>query len=51
MKAVIKDAKVRSYENIELCIEAIEKAKARLAANVNFDITMELLLTTLKEIS
>lgn len=51
MKAVIKDAKVRSYENIELCIDAIEKAKARLAANVNFDITMELLLTTLKEIS
>lgn len=48
-KSVIKDAKVRSYENIELCIEAIEKAKRRLNANVNFDITIELMLTTLKE--
>ncbi|MCI8308065.1 MAG: DNA polymerase III subunit delta [Lachnospiraceae bacterium] len=48
-KSVIKDAKVRSYENIELCIEAIERAKRRLNANVNFDITIELMLTTLKE--
>lgn len=48
-KAVIRDAKVRSYENIESCIEAIDKAKKRLAAYVNFDITMELMFTTLKE--
>ena len=48
-KSVIRDAKLRSYENIELCIEAIERAKKRLDANVNFDITIELMLTTLKE--
>ncbi len=49
-KYIIQDAKVRSYENIEKCINAIHKAKRRLDSNVNFDITMELLLTTLKEI-
>jgi DNA polymerase III, gamma/tau subunits len=50
VKYIAADAKVRSYENIEKCIKAIEKAKIRLNANVNFDITIELLLITLKEI-
>lgn len=50
-KAVMRDAKVRSYDNIESCIEAIDKAKKRLAANVNFEITIELLLTSLKELN
>lgn len=36
--------------DIEKYIKAIEKAKIRLNANVNFDITIELLLITLKEI-
>lgn len=46
----IKDrASKSSYENIETIIEAIEKAKARLKANVNFELTMELLLLTIKE--
>lgn len=48
---IADEARVRSYENIERCIKAIDKAKIRLNANVNFDIAMELLLTTLKEIS
>ena len=38
-----------SYEGLERIIEALEKAKVRLKANVNFDLTMELLLLTIKE--
>lgn len=38
-----------SYEGIETILEAIEKAKARIKANVNFDLVMELLLLTIKE--
>jgi DNA polymerase-3 subunit delta' len=38
-----------SYEGLERIIKALEKAKARLNANVNFDLTMELLLLTMKE--
>ncbi|NLL75685.1 MAG: DNA polymerase III subunit [Clostridiales bacterium] len=38
-----------TYEGIETVISALEKAKNRLNANVNFDLTMELLLLTVKE--
>lgn len=38
-----------SYEGIERVIEALEKAKKRLDANVNFDLTMELLFMEIKE--
>ncbi len=38
-----------TYEGIELVISALEKAKNRLNANVNFDLTMELLFLTVKE--
>ena len=38
-----------AYEGIEIILDALEKAKARLRANVNFDLTMELLLLTIKE--
>ncbi|HAF26676.1 MAG TPA: DNA polymerase III subunit delta' [Lachnospiraceae bacterium] len=38
-----------AYEGIEEILEALEKAKDRLKANVNFDLTMELLLLTIKE--
>lgn len=38
-----------TYEGIEEIIEALEKSKQRLSANVNFDLTMELLLLTIKE--
>lgn len=37
------------YEGLETIIDAIEKAKSRLNANVNFDLTMELLLLAIKE--
>ena len=38
-----------TYEGIEDIINALDKAKGRLNANVNFDLTMELLLLTIKE--
>ena len=44
-----KQADKSSYQGIETIIEAIGKAKTRLAANVNFDLTMEMLLLTIKE--
>ena len=44
-----KMASRSSYEGIELILNALDKAKVRLAANVNFDLTMELLLLTMKE--
>lgn len=46
----IKDqANKSSYEGIEIILEALEKAKARLRANVNFELVIELLLLTIKE--
>lgn len=44
-----KVADKSTYEGIERIIEALEKSKQRLSANVNFDLTMELLLLTIKE--
>ncbi len=46
----IKKAAGKSdYEGIENILKALEKAKRRLDANVNFDLTMELLLMTIQE--
>lgn len=44
-----KVADKSAYEGIERIIDALEKSKQRLNANVNFDLTMELLLLTIKE--
>ena len=44
-----KAASKSSYEGIELILEALEKAKVRLHANVNFELVIELLLLTIKE--
>jgi DNA polymerase-3 subunit delta' len=38
-----------SYEGIEDILRALDKAQQRLMANVNFDLTMELLFLTIKE--
>ena len=38
-----------SYEGVEDILKALRKAKERLNANVNFDLTMELLFLTIKE--
>ena len=49
LKYIKMRASKSSYEGIEMILDAIEKAKARLKANVNFELTMELLLLTIKE--
>jgi len=49
LKYIKEKAKKSSYEGIENILEALEKAKTRLKANVNFDLVMELLLLTMKE--
>ena len=38
-----------TYEGIEIIVNALQQAKRRLEANVNFDLAMELLLLTIKE--
>lgn len=45
---ISREASHRSYEKIEEILQSFEKAKVRLRANVNFDITMELMLLALK---
>ena len=49
LQSIKEQARKSSYEGIELILESLEKAKARLKANVNFDLVMELLFLTLKE--
>lgn len=44
-----RQAEKSSYRGIETILEALEKAKLRLNANVNFDLVIELLLLTIKE--
>ena len=44
-----KAASRSSYEGIETVLEGLEKAKARIRANVNFELVIELLLLTIKE--
>lgn len=44
-----KQAQEKEYEKIEAIIQAIEKAKVRLNANVNFDTAMELMIYVMKE--
>lgn len=49
LKYIKTRASKSSYEGIEIILDALEKAKSRLKANVNFELTMELLLLTIKE--
>lgn len=44
-----RQAEKSSYSGVEMIIEALQKAKLRLNANVNFDLVIELLLLTIKE--
>ena len=44
-----KQASKHSYHGIETIIEALDKAKLRINANVYFDLVIELLLMTIKE--
>lgn len=47
--AVIELAKIYSYEKIEEIFAEVELAKARIKANINYELVMELLLRNLKE--
>ena len=49
LQSIKEQARKSSYEGIELILESLEKAKARLKAYVNFDLVMELLFLTIKE--
>lgn len=49
IQSLRKVADRSSYEGIEKVIVALDKAKNRLNANVNFDLTMELLMLEIKE--
>ena len=49
LNSIRDKARDSSYEGLECIIKALEKAKVRLNANVNFDMAMELLLLTMKE--
>ncbi len=43
-----KVADLSTYEDLQDIIDALDKAKKRISANVNFDLTMELLFLTLQ---
>jgi DNA polymerase-3 subunit delta' len=49
IKWISEQAKTRSYENIEAIIEAMETAKMRIRANVNFDTAIELMVLKIKD--
>jgi len=49
IQSLRKIAQRSSYEGIEKIIEALDTAKHRLDANVNFELTMELLMLTIQE--
>jgi DNA polymerase-3 subunit delta' len=44
-----RQAERSSYQGVEEILNALQKAKVRLNANVNFELTIELLLLTIKE--
>ncbi len=44
-----EQASQRSYENLEKILDALEKTKVRLRANVNFELALELLFLTIRE--
>jgi DNA polymerase-3 subunit delta' len=44
-----KHANTRSYDEIENIIKSMDEAKTKLKANVNLDITIELMLLSIKE--
>lgn len=49
IQALRQTAQRSSYEGIEMVIRALDTAKRRLEANVNFELTMELMILTIQE--
>ena len=50
LTAIRETANYSSFHGIDTVIDAIDKARIRLNANVGFDLVMELLLPTIKEL-
>lgn len=50
LTAIRETANYSSFHGIDTVIDAVEKAGVRLNANVGFDLTMELLLLTIKDL-
>jgi len=48
-RVIRKQANTRSYDQIENILKSMDDAKAKLKSNVNFDITIELMLLSIKE--
>lgn len=46
---ISRQASMRTYEDIENILQAIDKAKVRLHANVNFEIAIELMVLAIKD--
>ncbi len=49
VRYITKQASKSDYEGIEAVIKAMDKAKIRLKANVNFEVAIELMLLSIKE--
>lgn len=49
IQALRRTAQRSSYEGIENIIKALDTAKRRLDANVNFELVMELLMLAIQE--
>ncbi|MCM1040124.1 MAG: DNA polymerase III subunit delta [Ruminococcus sp.] len=49
LQYIRKVADRSTYEGIETIVKALQQAKRRLEANVNFELTMELMLLTIQE--
>lgn len=49
LRAIQQQTRHISYEGVEVILDGIQRAKERLTANVNFDLTMELLFLLIKE--
>lgn len=49
LKAIAEQASKASYSGVEDILKSLDKAKIRLKANVNFELTMELMFLNIKE--
>lgn len=49
ISSIREQASGSSYEGLQLILEAVDKCRVRLHANVNFELALELLLMTIKE--
>lgn len=49
IQQIMKMSDRSTYEGIDMIVDALQSAKKRLEANVNFDLTMELLFLAIKE--